>query len=488
VDIEIRRLEEIIDSSGVAGLLEAMLPVGVRPRQLRVRTLLLGILITLSDGRPAHLTRVHEALISLPVKDKQRLGVIAQWPSGMHELTYRQTERTYGLVVKALAKQEPDGLPSEDLSGVMDALMEASVRVLGRPETSALAIDWTDYESFARPPHGQKQRCADSEAAWGHRTSNSAGVSETFFGYYLQTATMVKEEHDPEVPEFVRRISLSSCKHDPPAHFVPVLKRMATEDITPGDLLADSGYSYREPHTFAAPMRALGAALIMDLHPNDRGQKGTHMGAVIANGNLYCPATPQALFELSPLAPGASEEQAAAHTRKCKELHRYKLSTINATDSDGYRRVGCPAVKGKLRCPLRASSLKLSHEHPTILKTPEHPPVCCTQHTITVPASVTAKTQQKHDYPSAEHRRSYARRSAAERAFARVFDPATINIARGWCRLTGLTPSALFLACAFVTTNIRVTPSRHAKPRTSDDANTDSHRGAAGGTGARFTT
>lgn len=451
--VEIRRLEEIVDSSGVAPQIEAMLPVGVRPRQLRVRTLLLGILIALSDGRPAHLTRVHEALISLSVKDKQRLGVIAQWPSGEHELTYRQTERTFGLLAQTLSKEKPDGQPSQALQAVMDALVEAGVQVLGAPKSRALAVDWSAYESFARPPHGPEKRCADAEGAWGHRTVSHPGETTAFFGYYLQAATIVKEEGGDEMPELVRRISLSSCKHDPPAAFIPVLERMAAEGIAPGDLLADSGYSYREPHTFAAPLRALGAKLVVDLHPNDRGKKGTHMGAVIANGNLYCPATPQALFELSPLAPGASAQQAATHARKCDELHRYKLSAITAYDQDGYRRVACPAVRGKLRCPLRAKSMELPYERPTVHSAPQHPPACCTQQTITVPASVATKTQQKHDYPSPEHRRSYARRSAAERTFARVFDPATINIARGWCRLIGLTPSALFLACAFVTSN-----------------------------------
>ncbi len=468
MDVEIRRLEEIVDSSGVAPHLEAMLPVGVRPRQLRVRTLLLGILIALSDGRPAHLTRVHEALISLPVKDKQRLGVIAQWRSGEHELTYRQTERTFGLVVQALSKEKPDGQPSQALQAVMDALVEAGVQELGAPSSSALAVDWTAYESFARPPHGSEERCADAESAWGHRTASHPGEAEAFFGYYLQAATIVKEEGGDEVPELVRGITLASPKHDPPAAFLPVLKRMTTEGIAPGDLLADSGYSYREPDTFAAPLRALGAKLVIDLHPNDRGKKGTHMGAIICNGSLYCPATPEALFELSPLAPGASEQQAAAHARRCDELHRYKLSAITASDEDGYRRVACPAVRGKLRCPLRAASMELSHERPTVCSAPQHPPVCCTQQTITVPASVAAKTQQKHDYPSPEHRRSYARRSAAERTFARVFDPATINIARGWCRLMGLTPSALFLACAFVTSNTHVADASAARKAEDD--------------------
>jgi hypothetical protein len=466
MDAEIRRLQQIVDCTGIAPQIEAMLPIGVRPRQLRVHTLLVGMLLALYDGRPAHLTRVHTALCSLPEAEKRRLGVIARWKDGEHELTYRQTERTYGLVVRALAKQEPDGLPSETLSGVIDALMEASVQVAGCPDSSALAVDWSAYESFARPPRGQQQRCADPEAAWGHRTASSPGETETFFGYYLQTATIVKEEHGSEVPELVRRISLSSCKHDPPAQIVPVLERIAKAGIALGDLLADSGYSYRDPTTFAAPMRQLRARLVVDLHPNDRGAKGTHMGAVIANGNLYCPATPQTLLELHPLAPGANAQNLAAHERKCSELSRYKLSPITATDDDGYRRAGCPALKGKLRCPLRTSSMKLSHERPTVTCAPEHPPTCCSQQTITVPASVAAKTTQKHDYPSTEHRRSYARRSAAERSFARVFDPAATDIKRGWCRLMGLAPNALFLACAFIVANNRLADSfaaRHAE-------------------------
>jgi hypothetical protein len=56
---------------------------------------------------------------------------------------------------------------------------------------------------------------------------------------------------------------------------------------------------------------------------------------------------------------------------------------------------------------------------------------------------VGAKTRQKHDYPSPAHRRSYARRTGAERTFSTIKDRATTTIARGWCRLTGLTPLTL---------------------------------------------
>src|SRR6266487_5330393 len=95
---------EVIDISGVAPRIEAMLPTGVRRRQLSIRTLLAGMCLAQAGHRPAHLTRVHQALTSLPGDEQRRLGVIAGWNHGPHQLTCRQTERTFGLVTDALAK------------------------------------------------------------------------------------------------------------------------------------------------------------------------------------------------------------------------------------------------------------------------------------------------------------------------------------------------------------------------------------------------
>ncbi len=67
-----------------------------------------------------------------------------------------------------------------------------------------------------------------------------------------------------------------------------------------------------------------------------------------------------------------------------------------------------------------------------------------------------AKTAQKHDYPSAAWRRSYARRTGAERGFATAKDPASNNITRGWCRLMGLAPLMLFTTTLLITRNQRI--------------------------------
>jgi len=111
---------------------------------------------------------------------------------------------------------------------------------------------------------------------------------------------------------------------------------------------------------------------------------------------------------------------------------------------------------GKIRCPLHPASMTLTRDRPEILTPPEHPPACCAQQTITVPPHVAAKTRQKHDYPSREHRRSYARRTGAERTFSTTKDPASNNIARGWTRLMGLTPLTLWLACLLAVRNQRI--------------------------------
>jgi hypothetical protein len=144
-----------------------MLPIGVRTRQLSTRTLLAGMMITLADGRPAHLTRVHQALTGLGEDDQRRLGVLADWNNGPHLLTYRQTEYTFGLVAGALAQDGPDGLAPGPLQRTCDDLLEASVPAEFKDASTSLAADWTDLESFSRPPPRGTRDCADPEASWG---------------------------------------------------------------------------------------------------------------------------------------------------------------------------------------------------------------------------------------------------------------------------------------------------------------------------------
>ncbi len=466
------RLEAIVDASGISADIEARLPVGVRPRQLSVRTLFIGILVVIGDGRPAQLTRVHGALVGLDEVERARLGVWVENRDGPHLLTYRQVEYTFSLVVRALSKEHPDGTPSDMLAQVVDALLEASIPGPLKEASSSLAVDWSDQETFAFPPTAGGTS-ADPEASWGHR-SGGPTRGELFFGYYFSAATMVADEGAAAVPELVRRMQLSTCAIDPVPTFVGVLERMAGGGLALGDVLADSGYAHRLPEHWALPLRRCGGRLVMDLHPHDRGTQGTFGGAICFSGNLYCPSTPKALFELEPLARGASDDVVASHDAHSAELARYKLGRISTDDHDGHHRVMCPAAMSKVRCPARPESMALGFERPEIADPPAPAPSCCTQQTLTVPPEVNAKTAQKHDYPSRAHRESYARRTAVERAYATMKDPASTDVRRGWCRVMGLCAITVLLSCGVVVRNLRVLDAFEERQRE------DTRRRAAG--------
>ena len=454
----------VIDASGIAPRIEALLPVR-RPAPAADRP----------DPAAGHAARPRRRPARapdqgapgpdrLPEGEQRRLGVLADWKDGPHRLTYRQAEYTFSLVTAALGKDQPDGLPSPALQAACDGLLEASIPGQFKDACRSLAVDWSDLETFSRPPPRGTGDCADPEASWGHRKNNLRhDEDELFFGYYLSAAVMVPDEQGPPVPELARRMTLSSCRHDPVPAFTPVLTAMPADGIPLGDVLADSGYSHRVPGNWASPLRQAGAALVQDLHPHDRGPRGTHQGAVIANGNLYCPAAPRTLLELGPLARAATPEQAARHDAKTAEAARCKLGRLTRDDEDGYHRVQCPAAAGKVRCPLRPAvddpgprpprDPHPAGASPGLLHPADH------HH----PAGVLAKTAQKHDYPSAAWRRSYARRSGAERGFATAKDPASNDIARGWCRLIGLAPLMLFTATLLAARNHRILAAWNAR-------------------------
>ena len=417
------------------------------------------MMLTQADHRPAHLTRVRGALTALPPADQARLGVTEDWKAGPHQLTYRQTERTFGLVTGALARDVPDGTPSQILAAICDDLLEASIPGDYKQASRALAVDWTDVETFSRPPPHGTSDCADPEASWGHRSGGGPGQdSELFFGYYASAATMMREEHGPPVPELARRMTVCSCHADPARALVPVLTQMPGHGIPLGDILADSGYAHRDakpgPSRSARPAPSSSRTCThrprTPRHPRRRHHR---------QRQPVLPGHPPAAAGTGPAGPRRhpGRNRRARHpVRRARVLADCKLGHITSDDTDGYHRVMCPAVMGKIRCPLRPASMRLDRQRPQILTPPQHPPDCCAQQTLTVPPDVAAKTRQKHDYPSAAHRRSYTRRTGAERTFSTAKDPASNNIARGWTRLMGLAPLMLWLACLLAVRNQRI--------------------------------
>src|SRR5262249_27555477 len=136
-----------------------------------------------------------------------------------------------------LGKDEPDGLLPGPLQRICDDLLEASVPKEFTHASTSLAVDWTDLESFSRPPPHGTSDCADPEASWGHRKNNLLrSQAELFYGWHLSAGIMVPRENGPAVPELPRRATLSSCRHDPVRAFAPVLTALPGQGIPLGDI------------------------------------------------------------------------------------------------------------------------------------------------------------------------------------------------------------------------------------------------------------
>ena len=193
--------------------------------------------------------------------------------------------------------------------------------------SAALSADWTDTETWSRPPRHGTTGCADPEAVLGtpQLATCPAPKARCSSATTYPPPPWPREEHGPPVPELARRMTLSSCHLDPARALVPVLARMPADGIPLGDVLADSGYAHRDAGAWAIPLRQAGAQLIQDLHPHDRGPQGTHAGAIIANGSLYCPHDPRAAAGTRAAAPRRHPEDIAAHDARAAELARHKL-------------------------------------------------------------------------------------------------------------------------------------------------------------------
>ncbi len=64
---------------------------------------------------------------------------------------------------------------------------------------------------------------------------------------------------------------------------------------------------------------------------------------------------------------------------------------------------------------------------------------------------------------SKAHRQSYVRRTAVERSYSTVKDPARNDISKGWCRVMGLSALTLWTAALIVVRNQRVDVAFSAK-------------------------
>lgn len=152
-----RDVEACVDRSGVVALIEGLLPTGGRPRELTVRTFLVGMMLAVRAGLPPHIEKARWVLNELPHNMKLRLGVIRDTDE---EITYKQMADMFERIAEVIDPSphfrganisDQERTFREDLLvEITDKLLEASIPA-DVPHEGSYSIDGTNVDSWARP-------------------------------------------------------------------------------------------------------------------------------------------------------------------------------------------------------------------------------------------------------------------------------------------------------------------------------------------------
>ncbi|MCB1256753.1 MAG: hypothetical protein KDB26_06595 [Microthrixaceae bacterium] len=299
--VEIRRAEAIIDRSGLVDELEELLRPGGngRPRDISVRTSLVGVLLTAGHGKNLHLRQVHRVLTrDISRTQQDRLGVRFE-RRGEHlgarkrVLTYHHFSR---IVCALAAKVDRSG--EEYLQSIVDRLIDASIDS-GPDPSGHWAIDGTGVDTWANGLKSSKRR-ADQDAAWGHRTPTpQKSMSQKFFGYDLYGFTIVPAAgaDGTAQPNLIGRIVVRPAASDDAEASLTGIDSVLAAGIPVERVLVDRGISYKADERWAKELRDRGIDQTLDMHALEHGRLD-YDGIAMIDGWPHCPSVPETLVEI----------------------------------------------------------------------------------------------------------------------------------------------------------------------------------------------
>lgn len=281
------------------------------------------------------------------------------------------------------------------------------------------------------------------EARWGYKTPK-VGAEEQFFGYHEHTTVLATPGHldAGTVPPLIVRFRLTAANHD---IVEPTLNMLDTAPAPITDVLVDRHYHYKEFNRWADQLIKRGITQHLDLRSTELGFTEFD-GMRWAAGAAHCPGTPDELGDLSRPPLNATPAEKMRFEAKIKIREAMAMSQHTPPNAAGQQRVKCPALAGKVGCPLRTKTEEVAVklglpliENPPHIDTHPVLPACCTQQTVTTtPPESIRKHQQPHYWGSETWTRHYERRSCVEGTYGNRKNPAAENVDRGQNQVFGL--------------------------------------------------
>lgn len=518
-----RRAVALVDRSGLAGAVEdALVSSTGRRRELSGRALLIGLAWhAVSTGADMHLTGVAALLGRANDEQARELGV-------HRRVSYRQVEDTFRKLVRAAVvglvvphdheladRSTGEVLPCPGRAGGCRfqelTLDDVAARLLAAslpaavPPTGALAVDSTDYETWAcrqswttssdadpdalpvaapakdrprskraepelpdrpgwplRGEDGRWQHTKDPDARAGHRSGSNGARGEVFVGYDLHTLVDVPTFGGDPVPHVSRAIAVRPGGAHKGAAGIEALDAAGRTGVHVDELLADRGYTYCRTETFALPLMARRVELVLDLHRTQRGQRpGPVPGTVWVDGALFSTALPEPLRRLEPTRLGMSKAEKAQRREKFDRRQPYAFRVHGKLDPEfGTQRRKGPALAAAVRCPNVPASLRLPLALPTT--NCAEGSTCGCGLTITLGPEDHGRERQRLLWGTTHWAASYGRRTGVESSNAEIKKNHAV-MDRGYTRVFGLAKNTLLLAFGLAGVNIRLLRHWHAR-------------------------
>lgn len=509
---QLARAEHIIDSSGVVDVLIAGYRTSPRGRPANrsgLRLMLLGMLLSIHHRGTSTLTSAHATLSSLDVDEQIRIGwceIVDGKPE--QPVTLDDFYNLDRVICERLAYTEASDPELDDsererrhqvIRDYCDALCDVFRFAW---DSDALALDATGVWSWGRGYSKDKdgptvQRLAsehhvadesvaetietmsqmatrrrDVDAAWGVKTKKN-GQNEVFFGYEMHAFAQTPQLTDPRAsdetngaPPLLTRFELTPAGTDVVDVSLNLLDR---HHVDIKDLIVDRHYHYKTPDRWKAKLDRRGVRQHLNLRKDEHGFT-EYQRMRFAAGSAHCPATPDDLGTIE--RPNAGETSGFEEfSRKIAVRERYAMQPHTKPDEHGTHRVKCPAVAGKVGCPLRPDTEAVAIELglPLVENPPSHEPggeplpACCTQETVTVSFDPNDdaqarlyKLQQQHYWGSEAWERVWSKRTYIEGLFGNVKNPGTENLRRGHFQIFGLVWVHIVLGLAAASYNLRM--------------------------------
>ncbi len=294
------------------------------------------------------------------------------------------------------------------------------------------------------------------DAKWGVKTDKDGG-RESVFGFDLHVLVRVNDVNQDRTLEanLIEAVDVTPAGNDIVAPSLDLIDRVINSLKPFKELLCDRHYSYKLAERWARQLAIRGIDQVVDLHSNDHGFRD-YNGAKLAAAVLHCPGTPEYLAVIKNPGPSASLENKTRFRELIDIRQQYAFPSVSLQPR---RRATCPALAGKVGCPLREGTVEaaVAGNRLVVLNPPalKMAPLCCTQSTVEIKEDGQSKLWQKEYWGSKRWSRSYDRRTYVEGAFGNLKNASGENLSRGFFRITGLARVTLFLGIAATAHNMR---------------------------------